>query len=170
MRTLAHGALVLATLVLLACAEEKGPLAVPVPDRVIFDTQIYPLLLRDCGFHACHGSHERFFQVFGPGHGRLDPLTRPPEPPTPHELLHSFQRARAMLELEDPASSLLLVKPLSIAAGGVGHEGVDEYGREVYDSKQDPSFDLLQRWARRELSSGVPSIAGQAPVVPGQMP
>lgn len=162
--------LALACLLLLGCAEEKGPLEVPQPDRMLFDTQIYPLLLRDCGFHACHGSHERFFQVFGPGHGRLNPLTRPPEPPTPEELLHSYQRARAMIDREKPDESLLLVKPLSIAAGGVGHEGVDEYGREVYESKLDPTFNLLQRWARGELRSGVPSITSNVPMAPGTTP
>lgn len=32
---------------------------------------VYTVLLRDCGYPACHGSNRRLFQVFGPGRSRL---------------------------------------------------------------------------------------------------
>src|ERR1700755_2646142 len=35
-----------------------------------FTNDVIPVLLRDCGFQACHGSPERFFRVWGPGRTR----------------------------------------------------------------------------------------------------
>lgn len=143
----AAAGLVIAFLVLAGCGEDVDELTLGAPDRVAFETQVYPILLRDCGFHACHGSHERFFQVFGPGHGRLRPETEPAADLTPEENEHNFQRARSMLDPADPTSSLLLRKPLAAGAGGAGHQGVDRLGRDVYQDRIDPSYLVLQRWA-----------------------
>jgi hypothetical protein len=147
MRALHSLVLVAAALSLSGCAEEKGPLAVPVPDQMIFEAQIYPLLLRDCGFHACHGTHERFYQVFGPGHGRLRDAIGPFDPTTPEELEHSYRRAISMLDTSDLRASLLLRKPLAAGDGGAGHEGVDPLGRDVYQNKLDPNYTILEQWA-----------------------
>lgn len=131
----------------IGCVDESTALTLATPDRVRFDQEVYPVLLRDCGFHACHGSTERFFQVFGPGRGRLDvATTKPLDAATDAERLHSYERARSMLDVKAPESSLLLRKPLAVAAGGAGHEGADELGRNVYQSKTELGYAALERW------------------------
>jgi hypothetical protein len=133
-------------LALSACAEDPGELQVSMPDRMQFDAEVYPVLLRDCAFHACHGSSERFFQVLGSGRGRLLPTTRPLDPSTVEEITHSYERARSMIDPKNPAQSLLLRKPLASEAGGTGHEGVDELGRNVYQTAMEPGYAAIERW------------------------
>jgi len=124
----------------------------PSPDGTLFVSDVYPLLLGNCAFSTCHGNRNRFLQLYGPGRARLDPgATRPDDPMTLPEVVHSYDRARAMLATASrPSASLLLRKPLDIVAGGQGHEGADEFGRNVFGSTQAPGYLLLMRWARSE--------------------
>ena len=131
---------------LLAACGDVTELSVATPNRMQFDQEVYPVLLRDCAFHACHGSSERFFQVFGPGRGRLAPETQPLDPATALELTHSYERARSMLNTTALRDSLLLRKPLAVSAGGTGHEGADDLGRNVYQSTLEPGYVALARW------------------------
>ena len=116
----------------------------------VFQKEVYPVLLRDCGFPACHGASERFFRVFGPGRTRLPNdlgvLPEPFELPTGEELSTSQSLALSMIDREHLQWSLLLRKPLAISAGGAGHLGVDGYGRDVYRTAQDAGFLALARW------------------------
>lgn len=135
----------------LACApDDGGSLSVPEPDPDAFVATVYPVLLRDCGFPACHGTHERFFQVFGPGRTRLDPSLAPHDPATLDEVALSLARARSMLAAPDP---LLLRKPLATSQGGAGHEGDDEWGQAVYRMRSAPGYVALDAWVR---SAGTP--------------
>jgi hypothetical protein len=143
--------------------EYSGPL--PQPDGEQFVKQVYPVLLRDCAHVGCHGLPERFFQLYGPGRARL-PAQQPTdggvdytEPASLAEVTHSYQRALSMIASADQVEdSLLLRKPLEAQAGGQGHKGVDDLGRNVYASKQDPSWQLLLAWAK---SRGNPPTAEQ---------
>jgi hypothetical protein len=142
-----------------ACGEDTPELTLQTPDRMRFDTEVYPVLLRDCAFSACHASGDRFFQVFGPGRVRLEQGINPLEPATPLELSHAYDRARSMIDATAPEESLLLRKPLASAAGGTGHEGVDDHGRNVYQSKMEPGWIVIHQWAL-----GLPSV----PIMPTQ--
>jgi hypothetical protein len=51
--------------------------------------------------------------------------------------------------------SLLLQKPLEPEAGGQGHKGVDDLGRNVFASKRDDGWRLLLDWAKSR--GGTPS-------------
>jgi hypothetical protein len=118
------------------------------PDVATFVSAVYPTLLRDCGFPACHGDHGRFFQVFGPGRARLSPASLPYDPATSEELELSYGRARSMLAGEGGAArALLLRKPLAREAGGAEHQGDDAWGQAVYPSAQDARFRSLRDWA-----------------------
>jgi hypothetical protein len=141
-------AISLALFVLLpvSCASVEGDGPPPVRDRAAFDAQVWPILVRDCGFSECHGSSERFFRVVGPGHERLDPAMRLTEPVTEAELQFSFDRARSMVDMNDPRQSPLLRKPLEVSAGGSAHEGTDSYGMDVYRRVDDPAFLALVNW------------------------
>jgi hypothetical protein len=151
----------LAILVLLslgACDQGQGwqfPQTSKVPQ---FSEEVMPVLLRDCGFHTCHGSAERFYRVWGPGRLRLNPMTRAFDPLTGPELEASYNMAVSMINPGDPKLSLLLRKPLAREAGGSTHGGADPLGRNVYRVPTDPGYAALQRW--------VDSIVGAAPVAP----
>jgi hypothetical protein len=148
-----------------ACSNTGQELSgvLPMPDGQRFVNDVYPLLLRDCAFVTCHGAPSRFFQVFGPGRARLDAVTtKPDDPVTLAEVLHSYERARSMLATADElAHSALLSKPLEPSAGGQGHKGVDELGRNVFASVDDPGYAVLASWAR---STGLPPSAASVDV------
>jgi len=135
-----------AALLLGACASVEEDAFAPPLDRATFDTQVWPVLVRDCGFSECHGSSHRFFRVVGPGHERLDPSMRLGAPVTPLELQFSYDRARSLVNRDDPSASPLLRKPLEVSAGGSLHEGTDSFGMDVYRSPDDPSYRVLQAW------------------------
>lgn len=147
---------------LCACSNSTGWSGnVPAPSPAVFQSSVYPLLLRDCAFSGCHGAEHRFFQVFGPGRTRLDPKTPSHDPATPAELQRSYDRASAMLATGDTVDdSLLLRKPLETSAGGQGHKGVDNFGRNVYQSKQDPRYAALVLWAHSAINAPAQSAAG----------
>lgn len=124
---------------------------VPAPDYDAFERDVYPILLRDCGFLACHGREDRPLRIYGPGRLRFDPESEPDDEPTSEELWLSYQRTRSMLVTDEPVErSVLLRKPLP----GGGHRGVDALGRAVYPDTSHPSYVTLRRWARAELGYG----------------
>jgi hypothetical protein len=142
---------------LVGCAEPQPELELATPDQAAFVGQVYPLLLRDCGFHACHGSSERFFQVYGPGRGRLTLETRAIDPATQEEVALTYERARSMVDPDRPLESLLLRKPLSVAVQGAGHEGVDSLGRDVYESETAAGYLVLRAWVLGGLAGAAPA-------------
>jgi hypothetical protein len=136
-------------LVLGACGSVHGePIVLPSPDAREFAEEVYPQLLHDCGFVACHGDPARFFRVYGPGRTRLDPDTLPYDPASSDEIQSSYDRARSMLSgVGSIYESQLLRKPLAKSAGGSEHKGVDRFGRNVYPSPMEPGYQILARWA-----------------------
>jgi hypothetical protein len=121
----------------------------PLPDRAVFDTTVYPMLLRDCGFSECHGGEHRFFQVFGPGRNRLS--GHPSDPDLgPRERQLTYDRTRSMLVAAGGGTlfqSPLLTKPLEIKAGGASHEGIDRFGRNLFQTVNDARYVMLWQWA-----------------------
>ena len=60
----------------------------------------------------------------------------------------SYERARSLLGTASvPEDSLLLKKPLDLAAGGQTHLGVDTFGRNVFLTKAAVGYALLREWA-----------------------
>ena len=137
------------TLLAVACAEEPKPALVARREFQLFRLEVYPVLLRDCGFPACHGSPERFFRVWGPGRVRLPGAMSTPEAfdqPSTAELSASRSMALSMIDERHPARSPLLRKPLAVQARGAGHLGVDKYGRDVYRTTNDAGYAALYKW------------------------
>jgi hypothetical protein len=156
--------LALLALSLVGCRDDERFAQPPELDRAVFDAEVYPLLLRDCGFPACHGDRDRFFRVFGPGRTRLSADTSLYEPATSAEREATFDRARSMLAaVPDPTQSLLLRKPLEEQSGGGAHLGLDALGRNVYGSTEDPAWRVLAAWAGvplEGLDAGTTADAG----------
>lgn len=150
-RVLENGALRIAAFALVLGVTGVGcdePRAIHAPADLDFRgfQELYPVLLRDCAFHACHGGATRFFGVWGPGRERLDPHTAAFDGVTGAEASASFQRALSMVDGEHPDRSLLLRKPLAVAAGGSSHGGVDAFGRNVYRTVNDEGYRAIERW------------------------
>jgi hypothetical protein len=149
------------------CAEPTEPLTLTQPDMASFRADVYPVLLRDCGFHGCHGSSERFFQVYGPGRGRMGVDVRPLDPANDLEVNMTYQRALSLIDPAAPEQSRLLRKPLAVEAGGAGHQGVDDFGRDVYQDELDPGYAALYQWAVAQPITNLAGAAGGGVAQPG---
>jgi hypothetical protein len=161
--------LTLLAVVVLGCGGEAPIAQPPDVDRARFEAEVYPILLRDCGFSACHGDPDRYFRLFGPGRTRLDAATTLYAPATTEEIDASFDRARSMLAgVTDPRQALLLRKPLESSAGGAAHQGLDALGRNVYASTEDPAWQVLAAWAGApiEMVDAGPFDAGPLDAAP----
>jgi hypothetical protein len=154
MKRFARTCLMLALPLLCACGSGEAKPVEVKRDFKLFQREVYPVLLRDCGFPACHGAKERFFRVWGPGRSRLatdnGSLPEAFDLPTGDELSGSYSLALSMIDGAHPAKSLLLRKPLAVAAGGAGHLGVDGYGRDIYRTQEDTGFLTIARWVYAE--------------------
>jgi hypothetical protein len=134
------------------CAQTDETWQVPMIDPApLFKDEVYPVLLRDCGFHGCHGSGDRYFRIWGPGRVRLLLKGQLEEssafdPASEIEVNSTFQSATGFIDARDPRRSLLLRKPLATEAGGAGHLGVDKYGRNVYRTTDSPGYLALSKW------------------------
>lgn len=157
-------ALVGLVLLLGACGEAQPPVVPARRDQFkyeAFRTEVYPVLLRDCGFPDCHGAPERFFRVYGPGRTRL-PLSSSGLPldaldlPSGEELSSTWLLALSMIDANDPARSQLLLKPLAEEAGGANHMGTDNFGRNVYRTPQDEGYVKIARWVYSPVPAAAP--------------
>jgi hypothetical protein len=98
----------------------------PPLDRQMFMSEVLPVLERQgCSSINCHGSGTHPF-----------PLSRGEDP----EL--DYYRAANEVSIEHPEASLLLLKPLSEAIGGVPHNAPT-----IFSSREDPDYQILARWA-----------------------
>jgi hypothetical protein len=133
----------------------EPPTAEPPPvDAIAFERDVYPVLLADCGYPACHGDVGRFYRVWGPGRTRLDRRTATYDPPTAAEVAASLDRARSMLAgAARPEDALLVRKPLEVNAGGAAHQGRDALGRDVYGSRDAPGWRTIAAWAGVRLET-----------------
>ena len=112
---------------------------------------LHPVLIRDCGFHTCHGSEERMFRVYGVGRSRLDEDARAFEENSVDEVLLSFDLTLSMIDSEHPERSPLLRKPLAIEAGGSPHDGVDDFGRNVYRTVDEDGYKAIRDLRRKTV-------------------
>jgi hypothetical protein len=143
-------------LTLQACSYESASVQDLSPDFMAFESTVYPVLIRDCAFYACHGNAERFFRVYGPGRLRISNELEAYDPATPAEIHHTYERARSMLQgIRGIDDSLLLRKPLDASEGGSGegHRGTDLWGHDVYRFKSDVAYQKIVAWARGQQSA-----------------
>jgi hypothetical protein len=119
-------------------------------DPHYFRCEVEPVLIKSCGQLACHGHTDRFFRVFGRNRLRYGlPPEKRNEPLLEGERSHNFASAAAFVDRDDPARSLLLMKPLDEKAGGSYHGGAIEYGMgDVYLDENEADFKVLAAWAK----------------------
>jgi hypothetical protein len=139
-----------------SCSYESASVQDLRPDVALFESSVYPVLIRDCAFYACHGNTERFFRVYGPGRLRISDELEAYDPATPAEIHHTYERARSMLQgVRGVKDSLLLRKPLDATEGGAGkgHRGTDLWGHDVYRVADDVAYQKILEWALAQGSS-----------------
>jgi YVTN family beta-propeller protein len=116
-----------------------------------FKTKVQPIFLKNRGEHArCYGCHILSNRIF-----RLEPLSPGSTEWSDEQSQRNFQSALEVVVPGDPASSKLLLHPLSPEAGGDPfHSG----GRQ-FASQNDPDWLVIAEWVR-----GVrPGISESAP-------
>jgi YVTN family beta-propeller protein len=105
-----------------------------------FKTKVQPIFLKNRGEHArCYGCHILPNRIF-----RLEPLSPGSTDWSDEESQRNFQSALELVVPGDPASSKLLLHPLSPEAGGDPfHSG----GRQ-FASQNDPDWLVIAEWVR----------------------
>lgn len=135
----------------LACVQGglDAPRALPSPDQAYFRCKVQPVIARTCAFYRCHGDGRRFFRIYARNRLRLDKTeeTRN-EPLADLERRANYESARAMIDAERPADSLLLRKPLDRRApNGRFHRAAEMYpGDDVFADEADPDWQMLAAW------------------------
>ena len=124
----------------------EGGLQVADRDFAQFRDEVYPVLMRDCAFHTCHGNAERFYRITGSARGRLETGVKALAETRPEEIEFSYWRSLAMINAQDPGASLLLRKPLASSLGGTGHLGTDSFGRNVFESMDNDDYLTIAKW------------------------
>lgn len=125
-------------------------------DQPFFNCQVQPILTKSCAMFACHGADgtsgttSRFFRVYARDRLRYSGITEAQRNSalTAQERSANFVAARALVDLADATTSLLLLKPLEQQAGGYYHRGAEIYGQgNVFADRRDADFQILSKWA-----------------------
>src|SRR6266852_3760612 len=118
-----------------------------------FKTKVQPIFLKNRGEHArCYGCHILSNRIF-----RLEPLSPGSANWSDEQSQRNFQSALEVVVPGDPASSKLLLHPLSPEAGGDPfHSG----GRQ-FASQNDPDWLVIAEWVRG-VRTGISEPAPQA--------
>lgn len=156
-------ALVLA-LALGACTfEDPGdPMTVdPTGTLADFATYVQPVLQGSCATLDCHGNAGRPLRLYAKNGLRAGVALRTKDA-TDDEMLANMASIAGI----DPVAAkvednLLLLKPLSVAAGGIHHKGGD-----LWDDQSDNVYRCLHAWLR----SGASDDAGRAVCMRAPLP
>src|SRR6266478_1295037 len=117
-----------------------------------FKTKVQPIFLKNRAEHArCYGCHILSNRIF-----RLEPLSPGSTDWSDEQSQRNFQSALEVVVPGDPASSRLLIHPLSPEAGGDPfHSG----GRQ-FASQNDPDWLVIAEWVRG-VRTGISESAPQ---------
>ncbi len=118
---------------------------------ITFVQEVQPVLARGCSTPACHGQITRPLEIFASGLHRLnDEDLHLPGAISEEELRLNFWRASAFLfEGENPKQCQLLTKPLSPAAGGMGHSGGIQF-EDISESDYQVLLSWVDSWNTQE--------------------
>ena len=137
---------------LAGCQELDAAFVAPPLDEANFRCEVEPVLAARCSFYACHGSGQRPFRVYAVNRLRLNPGVMADgyvlaAPLTVEERRANFQSALSLAPARQLPASLLLLKPLDVAAGGFFHEGKTLYGGgDVFLTTADPGYAKIAGW------------------------
>lgn len=114
----------------------------PAPSFDVFKKEVEPIFLKERPGHArCYGCHVLPGRVF-----QLQPLSAGTNHWTEEQSQQNYESALLVIDLQNPATSRLLLHPLAPEAGGDAfHSG----GRQ-FASQNDPDWRTLARWVKSE--------------------
>ena len=115
------------------------------PDPELFLEVAMPVLSLTCANPACHGNPTRPFEIYAVNMHRVDSdSVHSDYPLTQKERWLNYQRTVAfVVGAETPEDSVLLRKPLSEEAGGMGHTAGSQFQDESNNDYQ-----ALLEWVR----------------------
>ncbi|MCA9625618.1 MAG: hypothetical protein KDE53_19750 [Caldilineaceae bacterium] len=119
-------------------------------DEAYFRCKVQPVVTKSCSMFVCHGDARRYYKVFGRNRLRYG-LSEDERNATMTDVERrfDFDATRAQVDLEDPESSFLLLKPLDEAAGGYFHGGATEFGQgDVFLSREEQDFQTILAWVK----------------------
>ncbi len=128
------------------CAAPPPQTQLPALDRAYFENVVEPELLASCAYNSCHGAPARPMRVYSLAGLRIDPALTSNQPLTADEHEANFVRASASAAPISAPLPDLLRKPLQLESGGAGHGGVDHFGQNIYATKADPRWKVLEAW------------------------
>jgi hypothetical protein len=135
-------------LVATGCQDLGGKDDLATLDEPFFRCQVQPIVTKSCGMFLCHGDAARYYTVFTRNRLRFG-LSEDERNATMTvvERRYAYDATRAHVDRDDPAQSLLLLKPLDESAGGYFHGGATEFGQgDVYLSTDEPDYQTLLAW------------------------
>jgi len=108
-----------------------------------FVEEVQPILSSTCANPACHGSGDRPLELYAVHQHRLDPDDVWADTPlTTAELYLNFHRSCGfLLDLDQPKDCELVRKPLSVTAGGLHHQGGDQF-----NDRDNPDYLAILDW------------------------
>lgn len=128
-------------------ADLTTPAPLPELDEAYFRCRVQPVLTKTCSAFACHGDGRRYFRLFARNRLRLGGTEEQRNAfLRDTERAVNFDAARAVVSVDNPNSSLLLLKPLAQSAGGYYHGAVPLGSADVFASRDDPDFRTLASW------------------------
>lgn len=130
----------------LPCGTPPPSTQIPSLDQAAFEANVEPELLASCAYSGCHGAPLRPLRLFSPAGERIAMGLTSNTPLTQEEHRANFIAASAVAAPSSAPLPDLLRKPLQEEAGGAGHGGVDRYGRNLYATRDDPRWRVLERW------------------------
>lgn len=135
------------------CGPAPSAIDLPVGDQAFFAARVDPHLEVRCASAGCHGRPERPLSLYARGQQRADPSrVFLDEPLSEGELRENARRVAAFALGRAARDSLVVQKPLAIAAGGVAHGGGD-----VFVDASDEGCRALVSWLDgRSPDGGVP--------------
>jgi hypothetical protein len=133
---------------LAGCQSFDQPRVLDALDEPYFRCRVQPVMAKSCATFACHGDGRRFYRVYARNRLRLggDETTRNAQL-SAEERAANFESAVALIDVEAPLQSFLVLKPLELAAGGYYHRGAVIFGQgNVFNDRSDPDFQTLVNW------------------------
>lgn len=121
-------------------------------DEAYFRCRVQPVLTKSCGALACHGDVARYYHIFSRNRLRLGGGEEQRNAQlSVQERAFNYNATRAIVNVDVPGESYLLLKPLESSAGGYYHGGATLFKKgNVYPNREDPDFKTLEKWVNGE--------------------
>ncbi len=130
------------------CQELEAPSPSLPLDRAFFDCKVIDVVTKTCAGFRCHGDASRYYTVFTRNRLRFGGTEQ--ERAGKLRAIESdfnFTATLAQIDVDDPAQSLLLLKPLQQSAGGYFHRGAELFeGGDVFADSEDRDYLVLLDW------------------------